>query len=208
MSFQNAGGKAHLKAPPLPHHMHKQVQPGNVAPCLAHHEGSHSDLRFSPSILKGASLEEHSFEAMCQLAEGQHRREEELTPAQAHLRGCPHSILSSLYLGTLCQSTRRLTFGLASLGVKVEGRAELVARRLGAVAAAEDGPVVGLVAFLFWPGVAEAGRLVGAAVVGTGLVFAAADFTAGVEAEGLTLKTHKQAENGHNTEITKRKRSA
>lgn len=87
----------------------------------------------------------------------------------------------------------------------MEGRVVPVAGRLGAVAAAV-GPAVGLEAFLFGPGVAEAGRLVGAAVVGAGLVFAAADFTVGVEAEGFTLTTQKQAKNGHNTRVTKRKR--
>lgn len=66
----------------------------------------------------------------------------------------------------------------------------LVAGRLGAAA----GPAVGLVAFLFWPGAADAGRLVGApaaaAAAATGLVFAAAGFAAEVEAEGFVSQTH------------------
>lgn len=76
-----------------------------------------------------------------------------------------------------------VTFGLVSLGVKVEGRVVLVAGRLGVVA--EVGPAVGLVGFLFWPGVAEAGRL--GLVVDSGLVFIAAGFADGVDAEGLVF---------------------
>lgn len=49
------------------------------------------------------------------------------------------------------------TFGLVSFGARVEGRVVLVAGRL--VVVAEVGPAVGLVGFLFRPGVAEGGRL-------------------------------------------------
>lgn len=72
----------------------------------------------------------------------------------------------------------------------MEGRVALVVGRLGVAAAA--GPAVGLVAFLFWPGVVEAGRLVGAAAADTGLVFVAAGL-AGVEADGFMLKRTKRS---------------
>lgn len=74
------------------------------------------------------------------------------------------------------------TFGLVSFGVRVEGREVLVAGRLGV---AEGGAVVGLVGFLFGPGVAEAGRL--GLVAARGLAFGAAGLADGVEAAGFVF---------------------
>lgn len=75
------------------------------------------------------------------------------------------------------------TFGLVSFGVRVEGRVVVVAGRLAAVA--EVGPAVGLVGFLFGPGVAEAGRLgLGA---DRGLAFGAAGFVDDADAAGFVF---------------------
>lgn len=76
------------------------------------------------------------------------------------------------------------TFGLVSFGVKVEGRVLLLLPgRLAVVPGA--GPAVGLVGFLFVPGVAELGRL--GLVVAEGLAFAAAGFGEEVDAAGLVF---------------------
>lgn len=63
----------------------------------------------------------------------------------------------------------------------MEGRVVLVAGRL--VVVAEVGPAVGLVGFLFGPGVAEAGRL--GLVADRGLAFVAAGFVDDVDAAGF-----------------------
>lgn len=65
----------------------------------------------------------------------------------------------------------------------MEGRVVLVAGRLVVVAAV--GPAVGLVGFLFGPGVAEAGRL--GLVADRGLAFGAAGFVDDVDAAGFTF---------------------
>ena len=57
----------------------------------------------------------------------------------------------------------------------------LLAGRLGVVVA--GGPAVGLVGFLWGPGVAEAGRL--GLVAAAGLAFVAVGFAAGVDAAGF-----------------------
>lgn len=83
----------------------------------------------------------------------------------------------------------------------MEGRGVPVAGRLGVAAA---GPVVGLVDFLFWPGVVEAGRL--GLVADSGLAFSAAGFADGVDAEGFTFD--KKQHPMENTKQTKKENSS
>lgn len=75
-----------------------------------------------------------------------------------------------------------VAFGLVSFGVKVEGRVLLV---LGRLAVPGAGPAVGLVGFLFVPGVAELGLL--GLVVAEGLAFTAASFGEEEDAAALVF---------------------
>lgn len=82
----------------------------------------------------------------------------------------------------------------------MEGRVALLAGRLGVVVA--GGPAVGLVGFLWGPGVAEAGRL--GLVAAAGLAFVAVGFAAGVDAAGFMgcqkskIQDRKKNERKHN----------
>lgn len=75
------------------------------------------------------------------------------------------------------------TFGLVSFGVRVEGRVLLVPGRLEVVPGA--GAALGLVGFLFVPGVAELGRL--GLVLPEGLALAAAALAVEEDAAGLVF---------------------
>lgn len=76
-----------------------------------------------------------------------------------------------------------VTFGLISFAVRVEGRVALLVGRLGVVEA--GGPAVGLLGFLWGPGVAELGRL--GLVAAAGLAFVAVGFADDVDAAGFVF---------------------